>query len=117
MIFCTYEHLSPDGGEHYIVSFPFVENEYYYDILLGFGDKCECLEPPHVRMEIKHRIRDMAAFTKIDTWENGQIHTAGAAYKPAAVGSARIIVLFSYTPYDSLKAHSLQSHTSVARPS
>lgn len=37
--FCTYEHLSPDGGEHYIVSFPFVENEYYYDILLGFGDK------------------------------------------------------------------------------
>ena len=59
--FCTYEHLSPDGGEHYIVSFPFVENEYYYDILLGFGDKCECLEPPHVRMEIKHRIRDMAA--------------------------------------------------------
>ena len=36
-------------------------HKYYYDIHLGFGDKCECLEPPHVRMEIKHRIRDMAA--------------------------------------------------------
>lgn len=59
--FCTYEDFSPDGDEHYIVNFPFVENEYYYGILLSFGDKCECLEPLHVRAEIKRRIHDIAA--------------------------------------------------------
>ncbi|PKM54196.1 MAG: YafY family transcriptional regulator [Firmicutes bacterium HGW-Firmicutes-3] len=58
--YCTYEHFSPDGDEHYIVNFPFIENEYYYNILLSFGDKCECLEPLHIRTEIKHRIHDIA---------------------------------------------------------
>lgn len=57
--FCTYEDFSPDGDGHYIVNFPFVENEYYYGILLSFGDKCECLEPLHVRTEIKRRIHDI----------------------------------------------------------
>ncbi|MDE6924597.1 MAG: YafY family transcriptional regulator [Acetatifactor sp.] len=59
--FCTYDHFVPDGDAHYIVNFPFVENEYYYDILLGFGDKCECLEPSHIRAKMKQRIHDMAA--------------------------------------------------------
>ena len=59
--YCTYEHFSPNGIEHYIVDFPFIENEYYYDILLGFGNKCECLEPLYIRAEMKHRIQDMAA--------------------------------------------------------
>lgn len=59
--FCTYEHFSPDGEEYYIVSFPFIENEYYYNILFGFGDKCECLEPLHIRTEMKRRIQKIAA--------------------------------------------------------
>lgn len=58
--YCTYEDFSPDGDEYYIVSFPFIENEYYYDILLSFGDKCECLEPPHIRTKMKHRIHNIA---------------------------------------------------------
>lgn len=58
---CTSEHFFPDGDEYYIVHFPFVENEYYYDMLLGFGDKCECLEPLYVRAEMKRRIHDVAA--------------------------------------------------------
>lgn len=58
--FCAYEDFSPDGDAHYIVDFPFIENEYYYDILLGFGDKCECLGPLHVREELRRRIQDMA---------------------------------------------------------
>lgn len=58
--YCTYEHFSPDGDEHYIVSFPFIENDYYYNILLGFGDKCECLDPLHIRTEMKRRIHDIA---------------------------------------------------------
>lgn len=59
--YCTYEHFSPDGSEYYIVDFPFIENEYYYGILLGFGGKCECLEPFHIRGELKRRIQDIAA--------------------------------------------------------
>ncbi|MDR3270251.1 MAG: YafY family transcriptional regulator [Peptococcaceae bacterium] len=58
--FCAYEHFSPDGNERYIVSFPFIENEYYYNILFSFGDKCECLEPLHIRTEMKRRIHDIA---------------------------------------------------------
>lgn len=59
--FCTYEHFSPDCEEYYIVNFPFIENEYYYNILFSFGDKCECLEPLHIRAEMKRRIQKIAA--------------------------------------------------------
>ncbi|GAA0283621.1 YafY family protein [Faecalicatena contorta] len=59
--YCTYEDFSPDGNEHYIVNFPFIENEYYYNILLSFGDKCECLEPLHIRTEMKRRLYNIAA--------------------------------------------------------
>lgn len=59
--FCSNEHFAPDGKEHYIVTYPFIENDYYYDMLLGFGDKCECLEPLHVRAELKRRIRGIGA--------------------------------------------------------
>jgi len=59
--FCPYEHFTPDGDSYYIVDFPFIENEYHYDILLSFGEKCECIEPLHVRKEMKRRIYEMAA--------------------------------------------------------
>jgi predicted DNA-binding transcriptional regulator YafY len=59
--FCSSENFSPDGDEYYIVNFPFIENDYYYSILLSFGDKCECLEPLQIRSEMKRRIHDIAA--------------------------------------------------------
>ncbi len=59
--YCTYENFSSDSDEYYIVNFPFIENEYYYDILLGFGDKCECVEPLYIRTEMKRRIHNVAA--------------------------------------------------------
>ncbi len=59
--YCTYEDFSPDDNEYYIADFPFVENDYHYDILLSFGDKCECLDPPHIREKMKRRIHDIAA--------------------------------------------------------
>ena len=59
--YCTYEDFLPDGEEHYIVDFPFIENDYHYDILLSFGDKCECLEPLHIREKMKCRIHDIVA--------------------------------------------------------
>ena len=59
--FCTYDHFVPDGDAYYIVNFPFIENEYYYDILVSFGDKCECLEPSHVRAKMVRRVHNIAA--------------------------------------------------------
>ncbi|MBN1525565.1 MAG: YafY family transcriptional regulator [Spirochaetales bacterium] len=59
--YCTDEHFLPDGDEHYIVWFPFIENDYYYHILFSFGDKCECIDPLHIRAEMKRRIHDIAA--------------------------------------------------------
>ena len=58
--YCTYEHFSSDGDEFYIVNFPFIENDYHYNILFSFGDKCECLEPLHIRSEMKRRLFDIA---------------------------------------------------------
>lgn len=59
--YCSYEHFTQDGEEFYLVRFPFVENEYYYNVLFSFGSACECLEPPRIRMEMKRRIQDIAA--------------------------------------------------------
>lgn len=59
--YCNDEDISPDGGEHYIVNYPFIENDYYYDLLLGLGEKCECLEPPRVRAEMRRKARAIAA--------------------------------------------------------
>lgn len=59
--YCAYEDFLADDEEHYIVQLPFIENDYYYNVLFSFGDKCECLEPAHVREEMKRRIRDIAA--------------------------------------------------------
>ena len=60
--YCTFESFSADGDEHYLVQFPFVENAYHYDILLGFGNKCECLKPLRIRNELIRRIQETAAF-------------------------------------------------------
>lgn len=65
--YCTYDHFSPDGEEHYLVDFPFIENDYYYNILFSFGDACECLGPLPVRTEIKRRIHAMATLYEKET--------------------------------------------------
>ena len=59
--FCGYENFSEESDEHYLVDYPFIENDYYYGILLSFGDKCECLEPLQVRTMMKKKIQDLAA--------------------------------------------------------
>ena len=58
------ENISPDGADHYNVRYPLIENDYYYGILLSFGDKCECIEPPHVREEMRRRAEAIAALYK-----------------------------------------------------
>lgn len=61
MEYCAPDSFVPDGDAHYTVDFPFIENDYHYDILLGLGDRCECLSPPHIREEMKQKIHRMAA--------------------------------------------------------
>ena len=58
--FCPPERVTPDGAEHYMVDYPFIERDYYVDMLLSLGDKCECLAPEHVRDELRRRIKRMA---------------------------------------------------------
>jgi len=57
--YCTYDRFTPDGEEHYLVRYPFIDNEYYLDCLLSFGSKCECLEPKEIRDKIVTRIQTM----------------------------------------------------------
>lgn len=61
---CPYTHFTPDGQEHYLVDFPFIESDYHYQTLLSFADKCECLAPPKIRSELKRRIQATATLYK-----------------------------------------------------
>lgn len=67
---CAFDRFSPDGDEYYIVSFPFIENDYYYDALLGLGSACECLKPLRVRAETKKDQRDGRLIREIEVWPN-----------------------------------------------
>ncbi|MDR0991581.1 MAG: YafY family transcriptional regulator [Ruminococcus sp.] len=57
--FYAFESFIPDGEEHFIADFPFIENDYYYSFLLSFGNKCECLEPESVRSELAKRANEI----------------------------------------------------------
>ena len=57
--YCDPDNFTADGPQHYLVNFPFIENDYNYDLLLSFGAKCECLKPLGVRQELKRRIQDL----------------------------------------------------------
>lgn len=59
--FCGFDNFTPDGEEHYLVEYPFIENDYYYDMLFSFGMKCECLAPTRIREELKRRAQAIAA--------------------------------------------------------
>lgn len=64
--FCGPEDISPESSAYVLVDFPFVENDFYYGILLSFGDACVCLEPTHVREELRRRSLAIAALYEDD---------------------------------------------------
>ncbi|MBU5484474.1 YafY family transcriptional regulator [Clostridium sp. MSJ-11] len=57
---CGEENIEPYGDNQFMVDFPFVEDDLGYNILLGFGDKCECLAPENVRKELIYRIEKLS---------------------------------------------------------
>ena len=59
MEYCGEENIKSYGENKLIVDFPFTEDDFSYNIVLGFGHKCECLEPAHVREEIIQRVEKL----------------------------------------------------------
>lgn len=57
--YCGEENIQPYEGNKLIVDFPFVEDELGYNLLLSFGDKCECLEPSYVREKIILKVKSL----------------------------------------------------------
>lgn len=58
--YCSNEHMEPFGNEQFLVRFPFIADDFGYNLLFSFGDKCECLEPPEVRTEMIRKIENLS---------------------------------------------------------
>lgn len=58
--YCSIDDFTPDGDLYCLVDFLFIENDYYYSILLSFGKRCECVGPKHVREELKRKVQEIA---------------------------------------------------------
>ncbi|GIO38042.1 transcriptional regulator [Paenibacillus antibioticophila] len=58
------ENIISVEGDSCLAIFPIVNNEYGYDILLRFGDKCEIIEPSDVREAFQNYIRKILAIYK-----------------------------------------------------
>lgn len=56
--YCGEENIIPLGNGKFYAYFDFIEDDYGYGILMSFGDKCQCIEPEHVRNEMKRRLND-----------------------------------------------------------
>lgn len=56
---CGEDKVKAYGEDKFIVKFPFVADDLGYNILMGFGDKCECLAPENVRVELIRRIKKL----------------------------------------------------------
>ena len=58
--YCGNEGLTPYKEHYFTALLPFIEDDSGYNLLLSFGDKCECLEPPEVREELIRRIHNLS---------------------------------------------------------
>lgn len=56
---CGKDNIHPYTDTQYIAYFPFIEDDYFYNLLLQYGPQCECLSPPHVRQELLSRIESL----------------------------------------------------------
>lgn len=56
---CGEDNVQAYGEDKFIVKFPFVADDLGYNILMGFGDKCECIAPENIRIELINRIKKL----------------------------------------------------------
>lgn len=64
--FCGEENITPSANGKLIASFPFTEDDYSYGMILRLGDKCKCLEPENVRLELIRRVENLLNIYKND---------------------------------------------------
>lgn len=55
---CEEDRITYCDENKMIVDFPFVDDDFDYEGLLSFGNRCECLEPAEVREKLIKMIRD-----------------------------------------------------------
>lgn len=56
---CEEENITYCEKNKMIVDFPFVDDDFGYELLLSFGNKCECLEPLEVREKMIEMIKNI----------------------------------------------------------
>ncbi|MGN0144789.1 MAG: helix-turn-helix transcriptional regulator [Clostridium sp.] len=56
--FCYKKTIQDCGEDKFFVDYLFIENDFGYSMLLRMGDKCECIEPEYVRLELINRLRN-----------------------------------------------------------
>lgn len=64
MEYCGLENVMPDKEHYYIALLPFIQDDSGFNLILSFGDKCECLEPLEVREELMRRINSLSQIYK-----------------------------------------------------
>ena len=55
---CEEDRITYCDENKMIVDFPFVDDDFDYEELLSFGNRCECLEPAEVREKLIKMIKD-----------------------------------------------------------
>ncbi|MFA9466396.1 MAG: helix-turn-helix transcriptional regulator [Velocimicrobium sp.] len=60
MELCGEDHIKPYADSKFFVEFMFAPDDYGYNLLLGLGDKCECIAPLEVRTELTKRIKKLS---------------------------------------------------------
>ncbi|MFC4303360.1 helix-turn-helix transcriptional regulator [Cohnella boryungensis] len=64
--YCGKDCIKAYDSKHWMVDFPFIEDDHGYGFLLRFGEKCICVEPEHVRIEVIRRIKYLQAAYQIE---------------------------------------------------
>lgn len=61
---CEEDRITYCSENKMIVDFPFVDDDFDYEELLSYGNRCECLEPAEVREKLIKMIKDMMEIYK-----------------------------------------------------
>ena len=56
---CDDEAIEKLDYGKYLVDFPFVDDDYAFEVLLSYGNKCKCLEPQWVKEKYLKKVREI----------------------------------------------------------
>ena len=56
---CDEEAIKKLDNRKYLVDFPFVDDDYAFDVLLSYGNKCKCIEPQWVKEKYLKKLREI----------------------------------------------------------